>query len=1154
MPAARKSIPFRLGLDLGTNSLGWCVTDLGKPDKDGRMHPVRIRRMGVRIFPDGRDPQSGASLAQERRVPRSTRRRRDRFLDRRSDLMRLLIAHRLMPTDPAERKELENSDPWRLRAEGLDRNLTNYEFGRAIFHLNQRRGFKSNRRTDRKTKDSEARGMKAGAAALATLIEPHTPGRRTLGEYLYTRFRKDRTPRGAPDGTALAMEPVRFRARLGKGGKAEWDLYPTRAMVETEFDALWSVQSKYNDALTDSLREQMRRVIFFQRPLRPVEPGPCTLDPEHDPKKRDRRAPLALPIQQEFRILQELANLELWHKITGETRRLTRAERDKLLPELRRREKWSFAQIRRKLGIESTWSFNLEGDRREGLKGDIVSYRLSRDSAFGRIWHDLPEPTQNRIVEFLLSEEREEEAVRILMENWRLEPEAAHEVANLALPDGYGRLGRVALGKIVPELRDGVSAKDGGLMHFDEAVQAAGYAHHSDFRTGEIFDEAPYYGEVLERYMVPVGKNSGSSDEERFGRIANPTVHVGLNQLRQLLNAIIRTYGHPTEIVVELARELKQTWEERKETDARQTDNQKKNEQRKADLADAGVAMTGDAMLRMRLWEELGENIADRKCVYTGEQIGIRRLFSADVEIEHILPFALTLDDSPANLTVSLRRANRDKGNRTPYDAFGTSPVASGHTYDWNAITLRASALPRSKQWRFRSDAIDLIRDRLLREEVRLKGSLPKDVLADIEKTGGFLARQLVDTAYLARVARQYLTSIVPSEQDDDGTLRSNVWVVPGGMTGMLRRLWGLNRYLWGNRPDAQDDGLGNWRGKLRTDHRHHAVDGFVLTLIDRSLLAEIQHRSGQSGHRTIDDMPDPIGWPDFREDLKERFDRIVISYKPEHGASGRLHEENAYGIVRHPKNERGSTLVYRKPFKDLNANEIHRIRDDALRKRVLASVDHILRDIEKYKGNRRRKVAVDRKNLRESESRLRKAIEEFATEDGARNRRSPIRHVRLLKVESSFIPIHDRRTGAIYKALIPGENHAVDIIELPNGEWIGEGITLFDANRQGFVPEWRRTRAGACPVMRVHKGDLLRLEHDGTESIFRVVKLSPVNERFLIAGHLEAGNLDKRDKDPDDPFTWITLGFGKMKGLRARKITVDLLGRVHDPGTPETA
>lgn len=1126
MPTAKKTIPFRLGLDMGTNSLGWCITDLGKPDKDGRMHPVRIRRMGVRIFPDGRNPQSGASLAQERRDPRSARRRRDRFLDRRADLMKLLIVHDLLPRDPAARKELEKLDPWQLRAEGLDRTLTKPEFGRAIFHLNQRRGFKSNRRTDRKTKESEAQGMKAGAIALAARIDPGTPGRRTLGEYLYTRFRKGRSPRGTADGTVRATEAVRFRARLGKGGKAEWDLYPTRAMVEAEFDALWSAQSSRIPDLTEALKIALHRIIFYQRPLKAVEPGPCTLDPEMDPKKRDRRAPLALPIQQEFRILQELANLELRHKVTGETRRISRTERDRLLDDLRRQQTRSFAQIRRRLGIDSVWRFNLEGEKREGLKGDVVSYRLSRDGAFGSGWFDLPAQTQNRIVELLLNEESEDVVVRTLMETWGLNPEAARVVAGAALPDGYGRLGRVALGKIVPMLKDGVSTKDGGLMHFDEAVQAAGYEHHSDFRTGEVFAEAPYYGEVLERYMAPVAKNAGSADEERFGRIANPTVHVGMNQLRQLLNAIIRDYGHPTEVVVELARELKQTWEERKETNERQAENQKKNERRKADLTEAGIPMTGDAMLRMRLWEELGENIADRKCVYTGEQIGIRRLFSAEVEIEHILPFALTLDDSPGNLTVALRRGNRDKGNRTPHEAFGASPAIAGHHYDWDAIALRASALPRSKQWRFQANAMELIRDRLLREEARLEGSLPKDVLADIEKTGGFLARQLVDTAYLARVARQYLASVVPSEKDADGTLRSNVWVVPGGMTGMLRRLWGLNKFLWGNRPNGEDDGAGDWRGKLRTDHRHHAVDGFVLTLIDRSLLSEIQYQSGQSGHRTIDDMPDPIGWSSFREDLKAKFDKIVISYKPEHGAAGRLHEETAYGLVRDPSVEDGATLVYRKPFVDLNPNEIGRIRDRRLREEVLTLVEP----------------------LNEDKKRIKEALTQFAN-----SRPQPMRHVRLLKTEKAFVRVKKRGTADVYKALIPGENHCAEIFERADGEWVGRGVTVFTANqRQGSSANGYEPAPGR-PIMTVRKLDLVKMEDRGVEKIFRVVKLETGvgKGRLIFAEHVEAGVLEKRDKDGSDPFNLVRVAFSQMRMRRARKVTVDLLGRVRDPGPP---
>ncbi len=259
-------------------------------------------------------------------------------------------------------------DPWQLRAEGLDRALTFHELGRVLFHLNQRRGFKSNRKTDRNDKASEAQGMKAGAAELIARLDPERPGQRTLGEYLFASRRKDRTPRGAAHGTTLAMEPVRFRPRSGKGGRAEWNIYPTRAMVEAEFDALWAAQAMRHPDLSDSIRDAIRDVIFWQRPLKSVKPGPCALDPEPDPKKRDPRAPLALPIQQEFRILQELANLEMRHRWTKETRRLNRTERDKLLFELHHREKLPFTRIRKRLGVESVGASTSKAANAPSLK------------------------------------------------------------------------------------------------------------------------------------------------------------------------------------------------------------------------------------------------------------------------------------------------------------------------------------------------------------------------------------------------------------------------------------------------------------------------------------------------------------------------------------------------------------------------------------------------------------------------------------------------------------------------------------------------------------------------------------------------------------------------------------------------------------------
>src|SRR5688572_21445765 len=168
----------RLGLDIGTNSIGWCLIEDDK----------RIVDIGVRIFSDGRDPKSGASLAVDRRAARAMRRRRDRYLGRRSAFLEALVEHKLMPADADEAKLIAARDPYELRARALDERLEPYEIGRALFHLNQRRGVKSNRKAERKQKDAEDGKIASGARALDQAMAEQ--GADTLGQFLARRETK----------------------------------------------------------------------------------------------------------------------------------------------------------------------------------------------------------------------------------------------------------------------------------------------------------------------------------------------------------------------------------------------------------------------------------------------------------------------------------------------------------------------------------------------------------------------------------------------------------------------------------------------------------------------------------------------------------------------------------------------------------------------------------------------------------------------------------------------------------------------------------------------------------------------------------------------------------------------------------------------------
>ena len=252
---------MRLGIDIGTNSIGWWLFDTNN------RQITTVLDGGVRIFSDSRDPKSGTSLAVDRRAARSMRRRRDRYLRRRASLMRKLVEAGLMPNDPAEAKELEKLDPYALRAQALDRALPLSHVGRAVFHLNQRRGFKSNRKTDRK--DNESGLIRLAVARLDQAIM--MSGARTYGEFLHMRRQQ------VSDDHRIVPVRTRLTTALREGEEKEtagYDYYPDRRHLSEEFENIWVAQARhYPDVLTDDLREEVFQTIFHQRPLKTPDEG-----------------------------------------------------------------------------------------------------------------------------------------------------------------------------------------------------------------------------------------------------------------------------------------------------------------------------------------------------------------------------------------------------------------------------------------------------------------------------------------------------------------------------------------------------------------------------------------------------------------------------------------------------------------------------------------------------------------------------------------------------------------------------------------------------------------------------------------------------------------------------------------------------------------
>ena len=853
-----------------------------------------------------------------------------------------------------------------------------------------------------------------------------------------------------------------MRVRLaGTGKAAAYPFYPTREMVEHEFDTIWDAQSGWNPRLTSAMGAALRAIIFHQRPLKSPPVGKCWLEPG------EVRAPRALPTAQRARIAQTLAHLRLTMPGLPE-RALTDKERGVLLASLYRGTDLPLDKVRAMLGLPSETDFNT---REEKLVGCDTARRLGARKCAGAEWHALDRTAQDRAAWAILESENDHQAAEALIATG-LSIGAAERAAKALLAEGHAALSAKALDKILPKLEAG--------LRYSDAVRAAGYHHHSDQRTGEVRERLPYYGELLaERIGTGTGEPA-DPEEKRLGRAPNPTVHVALNELRRVVNDIIARHGPPSQIVVETLRDLGRSKKQREEYEKVQKKNRDANDQRRDKLAELGLPVNAGNLMRLRLWEEQAVDPKNRVCPYTGKLITCRAALSSEIEEDHILPFALTLDDSAANRVLATREANRAKSRQSPYQAFHTSK-------DWPAILERAALLPAEKRWRFQPDALE-----------------------KFAKEGDFLARHLTDSATIARWAVLYLDVLCPGQ----------VWSTRGRLTDLLRRALGLH--------PAALLGKGGDR-KSRLDQRHHAIDAVAVALTDRSLLQRLT-RAAQQVNAANDRLFvafDPP-WEGFIEQVRTRLAALVVSYKPDTGWQGALHNDTAYGPIAGARDGEPNVVV-RRPVESADSwSDRIRVRDPVLAAKIanaLAAPD-----------SSARKAAL--KSLRHS--------------GGA-----TVRHVRTVERLDSAQPIADRRNGQPYKVVKRDGNHCAELWRLPDGKLTLQVISTFDAAsraeamRRGQPLPDVRPHPAAKLLMRLHKNDMIAFGPDGARRVMRVVKMR--GGQVTLAPHTEGGNLKARHDDARDSFKYVSASASRLQSERAQKLFVTPAGRVLPGSAPLT-
>ncbi len=863
---------FILGLDLGTQSVGWSLVEAAWNEEAKRWVPFRLEAMGARIFDPGVEGDISAGRDESRGVKRRQARGQRRTLARRAGRMHALflelVKAALLPPlelgqeplaikihrqiDALDRTLAERQDPtpilpYTLRADALHKALPPHALGRVLYHLAQRRGFKSNRKADSK-EENETGVVKGGISILREAMEDS--GSATLGAHF-----------AAMNPENHAVTPNRIRQR-----------HKGRDMVEREFQAIWAAQVPYHPELLDeALKVRIHRLIFFQRPLKSAAHliGHCTLEPGRFIQvrrpirskpgatrllkvyKAPRRAALADPPAQRFRILQKVNDLRIIRK-DGRMESPTPEQRSWLLEQLEMGD-LTFAAIRREWGLARTEKLNLAEGSQKVLPGNRTRSKI--DAEIPGLWKHLSDQDRNKLVQLLRNQEDEGKLASVIVSAFQTSEEEARKLASVSLEQGYLSISHSAVGKLLPHLEAGVA--------YATAVKAV-------------------YGEKAP--SIPVGQLPRIL--EAIPTLRNPMVARTLTELRKVVNAVVRRYGKPVVIRVELARDLKKSRDIRSAISKRQGARKKERDAAAALARETGV----QAPKARDIEKALLAMECNWVCPYTGRHFGSVDLFSREspLDIEHIIPFSRSLDDSFANKTLCFAEENRHvKHNRLPTEAYGSEKMAE--------VLSRVEGWPESgfkleKLRRFRETQTD-----------------PE-----------FVSSQLNDTAMASRLAGEYLSALYGGRWDSEGL---RIQTGKGQATAILRGLWGLNPLLGGGE-------------KNRGDHRHHALDALVVALTEPATMQMLSHASQAPwDQQRLQFSPIDHPWEGFWEDARKALDGIVISRRINRKVNTRFHKETNYG-----PGEPG-WAYQRIRVEDLGPKDLDKISDDHIRERVVAQL-----------------------------------------------------------------------------------------------------------------------------------------------------------------------------------------------------------------------
>jgi len=1133
--------------------------------------------MGVSVFPAGVEEQTdkrGAPKNQARRSQRQQRRSIERRAKLKRRLRQYLIKKSWIPTEKKKLQEWQNLNPWILRKDALHRELNELKFGRILLHLAQRRGawwFDEEPEETEKTKKKKKDPTEIPGTVEYTKAIMKEKKAETFGELIAIEYETRKKATGNKD----KKRNDRVRNRNNAFGEKVSEFVADRHMVLDEFLKMWERQKSFGGKLAKQLTNEVKTeiynpqktntwrrqgVLFSQRKAywNLGTLGRCDLEPT------DRKSPKADMYAQEFLVLTSVNNIRITPP--GEpSRKLTDEERDKVVNAVKKQKTASESTIRKALRInkganKTLYTLNTDGDEFT-VNGDWFYSQIVSDIFGEEVWaafdSKMKESVNRAILKFDPNDEDDKKKIKTgCNEWWKLDDKQTEKFIaawkKRPKKDSRVNLSRKAIKNLLPYLREGWSVTEARDMYAEDALNDADDLTRRRYSTKDVA--------VNKRIRQFLKKHPDLLPPVSEG-ISNPVVRKSIHEVRKHLMEYIRQFGKPDRVVIELAREARQSekviadrMRKNKAIDALKKEIIKTHNLNAPDITSTQKEA---AIKRIRLCRQ-----QRKMCAYSGATITDKTAADGSgLEVDHIVPRSRGGNNGMNNLVLCYSTANQGKGQRTPIDWLSKENFEKLKQIfkHLKPKQLKSGEKPPTAT----KDNVDMVDNEKWKN---LNRKTPKE---------GFTEEQLRSAAYAATQTTDWINKVLYGSEDRS---KRYVFASRGDYTGILRRDWGL---FFDENGERSEKGRKN-----RGDHRHHAVDAAIIAMTTQCLPKikqsfidfekQKENKNVKSQWKTVEQP-----WDGFSEQIAEEYKKLKVSHRAYNKQiAGYLHKDTIYSPAviyeRHKKDDKKKGIkkgdvkidkngkpmlkkgMYIKSIPAIGIKQNHlrmpdgwdKLKEEyknttikpqrkAIRKKMLSLEDvppakpGIIRDIEL-----RDKIRDWLKEHNFADIGKAKA---YIKENGLIINGTPVRKVRLLWKLNEVVEIPRKsfnfETGKIvkdnnHKALRVYQtqnNHHIEIRENNKGKWVGEVITNFDAAKRVRVKQPKPKPQGWTPppvvnredtkkgrfVMSLSKGEVVHMKHPDTQeaNYFVVFKIDS-SKTIHFTPHTDANPASSKKKD----------------------------------------